>query len=389
MASPSQPVKRPAVPVPDEWKSRCEIIKINQLNKAEFIPLHVDFLKAFASVTELDFTVFFAVGWDMYEFMRPKEFSIELVKEMLTKHKEFPSATRICVRRTDYGRFEKLAEKYKRAKFVGAAQGAAMAYEPVLKSYLELSAASQTVVRGYIDNECYSRVARASSSIVMSLSSTKDIVRFLTDIVGREPALYDHGAITALVTAAITWNILKLSKRECKLAVQSAMIHDIERHCSYLGKPANPAQISTLAVKEINALVTAGQGFHETNIAVMQQYRERFDGAGIPKGLKGIYEDGNPFGILRIARATSIGCAFSEYMLKRQEKLPLPQARILQLLTERAEKGEFDLNMVKEFISDIADGKTRKPTDKVKTDGTDQELEDDDEDCGEVSEEYS
>ncbi len=371
MSDAKVPVKTDKFVVPPAWRERCEVLHLNAKTKAEFFPVHQDFIKSLLSVTEIDFILYFAVGWDMYEFIRPREFKVELVKELITTHKQNASQTRICVKKADFGRYEAIVIKYMREKFVAASAGASLEMEPAYKIYSSLSAASQRITRGALDEECYNQISRAASGALMKMSSTKDALNFLTNIVGKEPALYDHAAVTAMVSSAIAWNVLKLQKRESKLAVQAGLLHDVERHCAYLSKPADSTQISLQAVKEITAQKTAGIGFHDSTLEVMQQYRERFDGTGIPKRLKGAAEAQSLNGISRMARIVSIGCAFSEYMLKRQEKLPLPLATIIKLLNDRAQKGEFDPALVKDLFADAATGTQRKPTDGTQDDDDD------------------
>lgn len=369
------PVKSDKFVVPPAWRERCEVLHLNGKTKADFIPLHQDFIKCLLSVESVNFILYFAVGWDMYEFIRPREFKAELVKEMINTHKQNTAQTRICIKKGDFGHYEAIVAKYIREKFIAASAGGAMGMEAAFKIYAELSKASQRVMRGSLDEECYNQISRAASGAVMKMCSTKDALDFLVNIIGKDPGLYDHGAITAMVSSTIAWNTLKLQKRESKLTVQAALLHDIERHCAYLGKPADPTQISLLAIKELAAQKAAGIGFHDTTIEVMQQYRERFDGTGVPKRLKGAAEGESLNGILRMARIVSIGCAFSEYMLKRQDKLPLPLATILKLLAERGQKGEFDPNILKQFAADAATGTVRKPTDGLDADDEDDDFE--------------
>lgn len=338
--------------VPPAWRERCEIIRLNNQNRTDFVPLYSDFLKVFLTVPSVNFTVFFAVGWEMFEFMRPKDFSPELVKEMLITHKQFPTTTRICVRRDDHTRYEQIVAKMLRQKFETAAPGGTVAYESAFKLYSNLALASQSIIRGSIDQECYKRVARASSQTVTLMCSNRDTIRFLVEVVGRDPGLYEHGAVSAMVSAMLGWNILKLSKREAKLTVQSALLHDIERHCAYMGKPADPTQISNLAIKEVTQLVNDKIGFHEINITVMQQHRELFQGGGHPRSLKGAVEKDPMQGIHRLARIVSIGCGFSEYLLKRKDKLPLTMETISQLLREKTTRGAYDPDMVERFLSE-------------------------------------
>lgn len=382
--SDTKSVARAAVPaaakpdkfvVPGSWKERCELLRLNADARAAFFPLHADFLKCLLTAESIDFVLYIAVGWDMYEFMRPKEFKLEWVKELLQTYKDYPTQTRICVKKTDLGRYEKLVTRYMREKFVNASAGNTMAHEAAFRIYTGLSDASQLVVRGVLDEECFNRISRACSYAIMHMCSTRDVLSFLVQIVGKEPALYDHGAVTSMVASAIAWNTLRLAKRESKLTAQAAILHDIERHCAYLGKAPDRSQISLQGIKELTAMKEKGIGFHESTIETMQQYRENFDGSGIPRKLRGAAEGTESLnGISRIARMVSIGCAFSEYMLKRQDKQPLPQATIIKLLKERTDKGEFDPRIIAQMVDDAETGTMRKASEeKAQDDDVDED----------------
>lgn len=368
------PAKPEKFIVPVSWKERCELMRLNAEARAGFFPLHGDFLKCLLMAESIDFVLYIAVGWDMYEFIRPKEFTPELVKELLKTYKEYPTQTRICVKKTDTGRYEKLVARYMREKFVTASSGNAMALEAAFRIYSGLSDASQLVVRGVMDEECFNRISRSCSFAIMHMCSTRDALSFLVQIVGKEPALYDHGAVTSMVTATIAWNTLKLPKRESKLAAQAAILHDMERHCAYLGKAPDRTQISLQGMKELTAMKEKGIGFHESTIEAMHQYRENFDGSGIPQKLRGAAEGTDSLnGISRIARMVSIGCAFSEYMLKRQDKQPLPLATIVKFLKERTDNGEFDPQIVAQWLDDAETGTIRKPTEDKTQDDSDED----------------
>ena len=115
-----------------------------------------------------------------------------------------------------------------------------------------------------------------------------------------------------------------------------------------------------------------GVGFHESAIETIHQHREHFDGTGIPQKLRGAAEGTDSLnGISRSARLVSIGCAFSEYMLKRQEKQPLPLATIFKLLKERSDKGEFDPDIVAKFIADAETTTMRKASEEKSQDDLD------------------
>lgn len=348
------------VPIPESWKERCELIRLSHFNKGDFWPLHDEFLRCLVGLAEIDFTVYLAAGWDLWEVMRPKEYSQELIKEILTLHKEHPSTTRVCIKRIDQGRFERLSARFKSDRFKAVAHGAAMGFEAVFRHYQELSATSQSVCKGYIDKETYLRVSAVSSNLVSSMPTTKDVFRLFTEILVKDPYLYDHQAITAMIAAVTAWNAVKLGKRETKLVIQSALLHDAERHCAYLGRPSDHQNISQGAIKEVEALVKSRDGFHEVNVQVMKQFREMPNGMGVPNRLEGKAERGDIRGIVRSARIVGLACALAEYCLKRRDQKPLAITEILKMVESRCQQGELDLEIFDKLTEDLETGALRK-----------------------------
>ncbi len=345
---------------PPEWRERCDVSKLNLANKLDYLPLHMDLIKSLVEAKNIEFPIYFLVGFDLYEFIKPNDFSADLVKEMISIHKKWPSHTRIVLRRQDFSRYGKIMAAFRESCYEEAASGAAMPLRPAFNCYAELSNVSQYIVRGSLHPNIYSRAAAASTAPLARMPSTKDILQFVVSVIGKNPVIYDHAAVTSLLSLAIGWNSLRLPKREVKLCGQAGLTHDIERHCAYLLKPAVPKKISESSIKELEFfLEKEGSGFHESVIQTMRQYREKFGGGGFPEGRSGAQEKSSATGINRVARIVSIACAFSEYLLKRQDKHPLTLPAIMDLMRARVGT-DFDPDIFDAFAADAASGKVYK-----------------------------
>ena len=347
--------------IPPEWRVRCEVTHLTPQVKGAYLPLQNDLLRCLLHIDAIDFKLFLVSGWDLVEFIKPSEFSAELIKELFEIHKKWPTQTKICVERVAYPRYERIAAKFRRERFVAAADVSTMAFEVPFQLYTELSDASQTVVRGALGQDNIYRVSRSTSNLIGKMCSTRDAVQFLCSIVAKDPVIYDHAAVTAFLSGVIVWNVLQLPKRESKLTVQAALLHDVERHCAYLFKPAEKNVLSINAIKEIESHRSGGVAYHETTLTVMHQYRELFGGGGFPTGAKGRYEENPLGGISRMSRVVSIACGFSEYLLKRQDKLPLPLPAIRGLMAERSGR-DFDPDILSAFLGDMETTKPRRMT---------------------------
>ena len=347
--------------IPDDWRVRCEFYKMDAKTKQRFMPLHNDFLRCFLDLEQVQFSLFLLSGWDLVEFIKPLEFNQTRFRELLKIVKEYSPQTRICIKRDHFTHFENLMTQDRQKKIAHIAVTCPEILDSFAKDrYNYLSNTSQFIVKGTIDGETFFRITHASSEIVTKLPTTIDAVNFLVAAVGSDPYLYDHHACTALLAACIAYNSLQLPKRESKLTAQAALLHDLERNCTYLFKPLLPNCISTNGIKEIKELVTKGLKFHDTTVRVMEEHRERFAGQGFPGKKLGRQEEDINNGILRMSRIVSFACAFSEYLLKRQDKKPLTLEKILELMGDRSKFGDFDVIIFQEFVKDIESPKSRK-----------------------------
>ena len=356
---------------PDEWRVRCSVRHLSPHTKLEYTALNNDLIRCLTEAPTPDFVLFFLVGWELYEFVRPADYTVALVQEMFEVRKKWPTQTRILVLNKDYPRYERMADNFRKRRFDAAARDETMAFMPVFDCYKTLSNTSQMVVRGGLNMDLYSGISAASSHAFTHMQSTKSILDFLIAIVARDPVIYDHSAVTALVTLTIAWNVLGMTKREAKLSCQAALLHDVERNCAHLFKPSVADRISLAAIKEVKQLQeTTGAGFHPVVLSTMGQYREKFTGGGFPGTIFGSSEERGSGGIDRTARIVAIACAFSECLLKRQEKHALSLSTIFGIIQERA-KADFDPEIVAAFIGAANSNEIRKANKKSESEDQD------------------
>jgi len=363
---PTKPGEKPVEAAPvkkfeisDEIRLRCEVFKVDALMRDKFMPLHKDFVRSLLDLESIAFPIYILSGWDLIEYMKPGEYSNELVKEMLVIIKEYPQV-RMAIKRDHFPRYEIIMNAYRNARYEKHAERFPELNENFVKDrYGNLCNTTQSIVKGALDEESFFKVTHAASEYITKIPRTQDVVNFLVEVVGHDPQIYDHSACVALLAGCIAYNSLQLPKRESKLTVQSSFLHDIERNCSYLLKAPNPTAISLNGMKDIKNLIAKGIKFHETSITVMQQYREHFAGGGFPGKKHGRCEEEGEAGVLRMARVVAVACGFTEYLLKRKEKNPLTKDTILDLMKERAGI-KYDPIIMEEFLKDIKNPKVRK-----------------------------
>jgi HD-GYP domain-containing protein (c-di-GMP phosphodiesterase class II) len=349
---------------PAEWRVRCNFRRLNSQTKLEYVALKNELIRCLIEAPRPDFVLFLLVDWDLYEFVRPADYTVALVQEMFEVRKKWPNQTRILILEKAYPRYERLASDFRKRRFEAVSGGETMAFMPVYDCYSALSDTSQKVFCGGLNMDLFSQISAAASYAFAHMQSTKNILDFLIAIVAKDPIIYDHSAVTALVALTIAWNVFGLTKRESKLCCQAALMHDVERNCAHLYKVAVPYRISLAAIKEVKKLhESTGAGFHPVVVSTMGQYREKFAGGGFPGTSLGSADDGAIGGIERAARITAIACAFSECLLKRQGKSPLSLPTILGIIQQRG-KTDFDPEIVEAFVNAATSNTIRKASKK-------------------------
>lgn len=345
--------------VPDEWKTQFETIQLSKLNVTDYMPLHSDFLRVLYSDNSIDFVIYFAVGWKMYEVVKPSTFDRSKVQSYVLMHKENHTSTRLSIKKTDSERFAKKLRLFLNKNLSALKNIQDPAFKPLVTSYMQLVSSNQQFSRIGLDRELFMGISKSVSTLVSSFPSSARIIRFLVDGIGHDPTIYDHGAVSALVSGCLAWNILELSKRDSKLIIQSALIHDTQRLCAYLGRAPQRDKISRETLDEIKTMINKNEGFHEGNLSALEEFRERMDGKGFPKGKKGRAEEGKLHGISLQGRIVAIGCTFSEFLLKRVDKKPLTIDDVKTEMMQLAESGQLDGELIDKLFSSLAHDRIR------------------------------
>lgn len=343
--------------ISSEIRGRCEIIRLDPKTKATFTPVNHEFIRCLLTIEACDFPLYVLQGWDLIEYIKPREFKAELVKEMLAYRTK--NDLRICVRRDHFPRYEKIVMTALKKRMEKVLAADSTLNKTFAARYLDTLATSQSLVRGGLDQESVIRLTKTASSLVTEPIPLKQAVSQLTKIIGMDPLLYDHVACTTILVSSYISETQAFSKRESKLCVQASLLHDLERCCAYVGKPVVAGKVGEGSVDEINALIKNGQVIHESSVEVIMQNRERFDGSGYPLKLKGRLEEDPRWGIHPMARHVTLGCLFAELTIKRSEEKPLGARKILAYLEKMASMQKIDPTLVAHLVSKVlTDGKS-------------------------------
>jgi hypothetical protein len=60
--------------ISQETMDRCDIVKLSPASIPEYIPVKLDFFKLLEEAEEVLFPIYFLIGWNLIEYIKPKEF---------------------------------------------------------------------------------------------------------------------------------------------------------------------------------------------------------------------------------------------------------------------------------------------------------------------------
>ncbi|MCX6117969.1 MAG: HD domain-containing protein, partial [Proteobacteria bacterium] len=236
-----------------------------------------------------------------------------------------------------------------------------------LNCFSDLSAASQLVVQGGIDQKVANTVARTAEGMVANLFDSELAIATLSRMVNHDPTLYDHSASVAMLGAIISKKCLTtpVLKAQIPVIAQCGLYHDVGKTCvpsGVLNKPGKFTQeefevMKTHALEgelEILRLIENKTASIDPICArVAGEHHEKFGGHGYPRGSKGRLEDNQSSGIHLYSRITTIADVYSALLMKRVYKPPMSAADALKIMSDAASKEDFDPDIYGRFLNQV------------------------------------
>ncbi len=355
-----------APPIREETRNRCVVVPLTNELSQKLVSVSLEHFHFLFDVQKVDFSLFVVVeGW-LVEFIKAKEFSKELLDEVWSACLKPKGAFRVCIWKQDRPKFEAVINQIRSKKL-----SRLMAYVPhmdkkTLDVYNNLSASSQLVVKGGIDEEVVARVRASASQIVSSVLDSQAALYTLSKMITCDPTLYDHSATVAMMCAIISNEMVDrpMSEKEVMLVAECGLFHDAGKTCvpsEILNKPGKLTAEEFDEIKkhtvygrdELLDSAKKGAPIQDLAIRVAYEHHEKFTGRGYPEGRKGRLESDPDTGIHLYSRICMIADVYSALLMKRVYKEAFEPGQALKIMIESND--DYDPVIFKPFVGMVVD----------------------------------
>jgi HD-GYP domain-containing protein (c-di-GMP phosphodiesterase class II) len=344
-----------------ETRARCRIFQLSEANASKFQTVSLELFHYLLEVKSISFTIFFRVDDEMIEFIDPASFSQQLVQQIIAaRNREYHNVD-ICVETKDFKRFETAINDVREKKIDQLLRRDPLLDPQVIRSFVNLSRASQMMVRGGLSPQVAAQAREAAGMMVSNLMECEVAVGTLSRMVQADPTLYDHSASVAMLSGVIARTMLGKSRDESILITQGGLYHDVGKTCvpySLLNKPGRftPEEFekmklhTTLGYEEICRAIDQGSVIDRNVARVALEHHEKFNGCGYPYGRKGRAEERED-GIHIFTRIVSIADVYSALLMKRVYKDAYNASEALSIMHNAA--ADYDPIIFRNFEKHI------------------------------------
>jgi len=349
--------------IKESTRQRCKVFRVDSIDRRHFMPISMELFHFLYEAPTIDFSIFIRVDQEMVEYIKASELSKELLKHIWLASIKDDSEVEICVQSSDHAKFTRVIDSVRDQKIKRLVEREPALDSKTLFSFVNLSAASQMVLRGGINQEATRKVAAAASFMVSNLMDNNYSIATLSRMIQIDPSLYDHSAAVAMFSG-IMGNASyqgKLSQKNVEALTQCGLYHDAGKACiphAVLNKPGSftPEEFeimkthAILGYKFLTKSIDEGASIERIVAEVALQHHERFTGKGYPHGKKGRLEEDPENGIHPFARIVAIADSYSALLMERVYKPALPAEEALRLLEANAVE-HFDPLFFKPFVA--------------------------------------
>ncbi len=348
----------------EETKKRCKFLKADPETLRIFTPISVELLPYLKNVQSIDFNIYLKVYEDLVEFIKVREFSAELLEEVLNVIKSSPVELKVYLTKKDYPKFEQIINYVRNKKIKKLLEEDQTLDPKVLDVFSDLSNASQMILRGGINKFVAEKALLSASNLLSAQLDSRIALGTLSRMIHHDATLYDHSASVAMFATSLG-QFLKspLDQKALKQVALCGLYHDAGKSCipsQILNKPGKftpeEFEVMKMHVKhgytELNDAIKAGAPIEEIVANVAYEHHERFTGGGYPRGKKGRFEDNPQQGIHLFTRIVSIVDVYSALLMKRVYKEALPSEEALKMMLAVAPK-EYDPEIFDVFYKNV------------------------------------
>lgn len=349
--------------VSEETRKRCKIIELDEKLSRRFAPISLEFFHFFYSVKTINFSVHFRFGNLMIEFIKPNEFSKQLLDQLWAAMQRQTNEIEVCVSVSERQKFESFIDQVRLLKMTKLVEKVPELDKKTLDVFAQVSSASQMIVEGGIDANVATRVASSAKYIVSNLLDSEALVGTLSKMISCDPTLYDHSATVAMLASVIATRNLKkpLSAKEAEVVAQCGLYHDVGKTCvpsAILNKPGKftPAEFdvmkthTTEGYRVLKDCIESGAPIDEMVARVAYEHHEKFCGGGYPCNRSGRFEE-NENGIHLYSRVVSVADVYSALLMKRVYKEAYAPQEAILIMSKMAM--DFDPDVLSPFLKSV------------------------------------
>jgi len=348
----------------EETRKRCQITTLDAKLSRKFNQINTELFHYLYEVDKISFKIFLKIEEFLVEFIKPNEFSKELLDEIWTALQS-EKKVQVLIEKKHQGVFEQVIDMIRDKKFSKLFEKDPGLDRKTLEIFGNLSNASQLVVRGGITAEVAIQVKASAAFLVGNLMDNDVAIATLSRMVTHDPTLYDHSASVAMLSAMIGRQCLEkpLSPKETELVSQCGLYHDVGKTCvpsAVLNKPGRFTEEEFSIMKkhaefgeeELQKVIKSGAPVDPMAARVAGEHHERFCGQGYPKGKSGCYEVDPVNGIHLYTRVVTIADVYSALLMKRVYKPSYEPQDAIKIMAAIAEK-EYDPGIFSKFVKSV------------------------------------
>ncbi len=353
-----------------ETRARCRIFQVSAADLDKFQRVSLELFHYLLEVSGINFQIYFRVDDEMIDFIDGSSFSHKLVKQIIAaRNRDYPNID-ICVEKKDFQKFELLINNVREKKISDLIRRDPLLDAHVIRSFVNLSRASQMIVRGGLSPTLAAKAREAAGMMVNNLMECEVAIGTLSRMIHADPTLYDHSASVAMLSGVISRTLLGISKDEATLITQGGLYHDVGKTCvphSLLNKPGRftteefelMKAHTTLGYEEIVRAIDQGTVIDRHVARIALEHHEKFNGLGYPEGRRGRAEE-HGHGIHLYTRIVSIADVYSALLMKRVYKEAYNAAEALNIM--RGSSDDYDPIIFDNFEKVIKKTLTRYDT---------------------------
>ena len=184
--------------IKESTRKRCRVIPLDANNRRQFHPISMELFHLLYEAQTINFSIYIRVEQEMVEYIKPTELSKELLKHVWIASIKDDSDIDICVQTVDLNKFTQVIDTVRDQKIKKLVEKEPALDTKTLIAFVNLSGASQMILRGGITEDTTRKVTAAASFMVSNLMDNNFAMATLSRMIQMDPTLYDHSAAVAM-----------------------------------------------------------------------------------------------------------------------------------------------------------------------------------------------